>query len=613
MRRLVLVCCVGLLAASRGPAQTAQVGGDARARGSERITFEYVHYRPAKWNTEQITELENEFPNQGGLIYLYFRNNGGEPLDLRYWRANGQDESYWVLNHFVAWHRLYRNGIPPGGLGVLEINATAGDFGPGREFSFAWVDRSWRPVGTYSGVLEPDPVQISYLRVLPGMQEVEVHVRHTGGARIRFGDVRVEGHEVTETDWRARALDGAGHTIARAKLARPLQPAELLVAGVEVRGGGSARAVHAHRRAFEDYFPIGIWTNGPDLWDTLHRLHIDTMVGPRGADDAFYTEAAPKYGFRSMVHTGMPLDVDAVRGLADNPSVLCWMIRDEPDWSIPPNVMLYADEEVRRNNRTKPTFITLCRNIKFMEYAPIADIPCQDHYSVTAPSSSKWPFLYGTRLEETAWYTEDLRYASEPKGVWVWTQGIADWGQRVKRPVPTPEEAAAQLVLNLGRGAKGILWFNWHRERATVYTDIIDAMRGWGRVMKVLREDFLASEPALLDTAAPDQVDVAPLLNWDNLVLCLTNTDYDIHPEAYPFREKTDVAVSVALPAWLEPAAALHVAPDGIHPLPLETEGGRATLTLPKLHDTAVVVLANDSNTQAAYEAAYQAARAVEE
>lgn len=31
-----------------------------------------------------------------------------------------------------------------------------------------------------------------------------------------------------------------------------------------------------------------------------------------------------------------------------------------------------------------------------------------------------------TRLEETAYYTRDLKYAAEPKLIWVWTQGIAN-------------------------------------------------------------------------------------------------------------------------------------------------------------------------------------------
>lgn len=608
----VLFAALAMLAATFAAAQTAQVGGDREARGTEKMRIEYVHYRPAKWNTEQITEYENEHPNQGGLLYIYFRNTGDKPLDLRYWRANGQDESYWVLNHFVAWHRLWNNHTPPGGLGVLEINATSEDFGEGEEFAFAYVDRSWAPVATYTTELVPDPVQVSHIRVLPGMEAIEVHVRHTGGDALSFQNLAVENHEVTEATWRTDALEGPGHTIVRASLAKPLTPSELLVTGVTVRTGFSKRTVYAHRRAFVDAFPIGIWRNDPELWDRFHRLHIDTFVSGHNPEDKFYTEAAPKYGFKGMVHTGMPLSVDAVRALADEPAVSCWMIRDEPDWSIPANIMNYADQSVRKYNSTKPTFITLCRNIKFMEYAPISDIPCQDHYSVTAPSSSKWPHFYGTRLEETGYYTEDLKYAAEPKGVWVWTQGIADWSERPKRPVPTPNELAVQLVQNLGYGAKGILWFNWSDKHQEKYPEAVDAMQHWGRVMKVLRQDFLAAEPANLDVHAPAEVDVMPLVNWNTVLLCVTNRDYDLHPEAYPFRTQEQVAVSFDLPAWMAPKAALAIDPDGVKPLPLDVDEGRATITFDTIEAARTAVLMNDPARQQLYEQAYNTAVNIE-
>ena len=583
-------------------AQTAQVGGDREARGTEKAAIEYVHYRPAHWNTEQVTEYENEFPNEGGLIYVYFRNKqASEPLDLRYWRANGRDESYWVLNHFISWHRLYQNNIAPGELGVLEINATSKDFAEGEPFRFSLVDRSWRPALHYDGKLTVDPVQVSFIRVLPGMQAVEVHVRYLGNERLLFQDLMIDGHAVEHVDWRADRLQGPGQTIARVQLAEPLKPSELLIVQIGVREGFKQRTIFAHRRAFADIFPIGLWNSDPENWERFHQLNFDTMVGPGRGDHPFYTEAVEKYGFRSMVHTGMPANIDMIRDLADNPAVVCWMIRDEPDWSIPANIMLYADEEVRQRNDTKPTFITLCRNIKFFEYAPIPDIACQDHYSVTAPSSSKWPAPYGTRLEETAYYTEDLKRAAEPKPVWVWTQGIANWGERPKRPVPTPEEAAAQLILNLGRGAKGILWFNWSDELVPKYPDLMACIGGWSRVMKVMREDFLTSEPANLNVKAPVQVDVATLVNWDKVILCITNTDYDIDPEAYPFREKVDLEVSLDLPAWITPKTAVQVSLEGVAPRAFTVEGSRATVTLPKLHDVALIVLAND-DVKAAYE-----------
>ncbi len=588
--------------------QTAQVGADAKARGSDKLRVEYVHYRQAQWESARVEEFEKEPANEGGLVYVYFRNVTDEPVDLRYWRINRQDESYWRLNHHIAWDRGYQRRVAPGELGVLEVNGLTKDFSPGENFDFQYVGSSWRPVTRFRGVLGEDPVQIACIRVLEGLQELEVHVRHMGDGEITLGTTTVEKHTVVGVDWVGSPIAGPGHAIARVKLGEPLALSELTVVGIELTGGEAARTVYAHRRAFVDFFPIGTWSGNEETYALLRRLHIDTIVKGGSSTDPFFSELVHKYGFRTIVHTGQPVNVDMVRDLGTQPAVACWMLQDEPDWSIPSNIMLFCDRTVRHYNKTVPTFITLCRNIKFFEYAPISDIPCMDHYSVTAPSSSKWPKPYGTLLEETGWYTRDLKRASEPKPIWIWSQAIANWGQRPKRPVPTPEELAAQLVLNLGQGAKGILWFNYDHKVAERFPDVRNAMRNWGRVLEVLRDEFLTSEPAALNVTAPEAVDVAPLVTRDMLLLCITNLDYEIHPEAYPFQEKKDIEIGVALPTWLMPTTALRVSPAGIEALPCRVEDGNAHVTLGGLKACEVIALPNAAETQARFEERYRRA-----
>ena len=607
MMRTIGLLMLGLGFALGALPQTEQVGADRKARTTDKLRLEYLHYRPAQWEHEKVTESEREPHNEGGLLYLYLKNVCEKSVDLKFWRAQGKDESHWRLNHFIAWDRLYDSRLDPGELTVLEINALASDFAPGRPFSFAYVDRTWRPAIQYKAELRADPVQIACIRMLPGLQDLEVHVRYEGTAAIRLDGLDVEGQATADLRWTVQDLEGPGHAIARLRLAEAVRPAALLVLRLEVTVGGKTRAVYAHRRAFEDFFPIGTWSGNDATYDLLHRHHIDTLVRGGSKTDTFYQEIAPRYGFRTMVHTGLPVNVDLVRDLGDHPAVLCWMLQDEPDWSIPSNIMLFADKTVRHYNRTKPTFITLCRNTRFFEYAPISDIPCMDHYSVTAPSSSRWPKFYGTYLEETAWYTRDLKAASEPKPIWIWSQAIASWSERPKRPVPTPNELAAQLALNLGRGAKGILWFNYEHDVAERYPEVRDAMRGWGRVMRLLREEFLGSEPLALAVEAPNKLDVAPLVTWDALILCLTNLDYQIHPEAYPFVTKTGVSVTVALPPWITPQSAVRLAPEGVTALDLSLTEGKARIAVGDIEACAVVVLHNPPESAAAYETAYRA------
>ncbi|MBM3290839.1 MAG: hypothetical protein FJY92_11875, partial [Candidatus Hydrogenedentes bacterium] len=510
-------------------AQTAQVGADPNAGINQKLRVEYVHYRPAKWETTKVVEYENEHPNEGGLLYFYVTNVSQSPVSLRYWRLNNRDESYWVLNHFVAWHRLLKNGLAPGETTVLEISATTRDFGPGNPFLFNLVDETWEPCLGHQGLLQEDAVNVSFIRVLPGMQDLEVSLRHTGRGAVTFTDLALVGLQTANVEWRGKELDGPGNAIARVKLAQPVAPSTLLMVRVGVKTDQGERAVYAHRRAFADYFPIGTWGMDTELQEWLKADHVDLGILGGKRTDPFFAETAQRLGLRAAVHTGEPVNVDMVRDLSGHPAVACWMLRDEPDWSTPADVMLFCDRTVKQYDSTIPTFINLCRNAKYFDYAGIPDITGHDHYSVTAPSSSKWPHEYGTRLEETAYYTSDLKYASEPRPFWVWSQGNHDgWGERPLRPVPTPEELSAQLVLNLGRAAKGILWFTYNPKMSVKYPETRESMRGWNRVMNVLRDDLLAAEPLEGEIDAPKLVDAAVLVSWDKAIVFATNVDYDI-------------------------------------------------------------------------------------
>jgi hypothetical protein len=596
-----------LVSALSASAQTAQVGADREARSRDKLTLEYLHYRPARWEKEQVVEFENEFPNEGGLLYLYLRNTSDKPMSLRFWRVNGQDESYWRLNHFIAWDRLYDKDLAPGELTVLEINAKTKDFAPGAPFKFSFVEGEWKPVISYKGTLAESACRISYVRVWPSRDRLTVHFRQDSGENFTVDSIAVEGSEAALGD--VAYVPGAA--VATVTLSQPLPAGQLTILKAQVKTGETTTPVYAHRRAHGDFFPIGVWSLKDDTAEALRRMHIDTAVAGGDPNDPFY-DWGIKLGFNNMVHTGVPTREKQVLALKDKPSIQCWMIQDEPDWSIPSNIMLHTDTELREYDITKPSFITLCRNIKFMEYGTIADIPCQDHYSVTAPSSSKWPKPYGTRLEETAWYTKDLKYATEPKPIWVWTQGLGDWGQRPKRTVPTPNELAAQLILNLGRGAKGILWFNHSKELQEKWPDAAEAMRHWGRVMSVLREDFLDADVWAADVQAPEGVDVAPLLGRDRTLLLLTNTRYEIHPEAYPFQSFDAVPLSANWPGDV-PANVVRVSPEGVSDVPFTHADGKLNIDAGALEAAGVVVILNDPAAAQDYRDTYTATVAKEQ
>ena len=96
--------------------------------------------------------------------------------------------------------------------------------------------------------------------------------------------------------------------------------------------------------------------------------------------------------------------------------------------------------------------------------------------------------MFLARLEETGIYTRDLKIASEPKPIWVWSQGLFDWDERPEQSVPTPEELGVQLVQNIGNGTKGILWFTFREGPGQQFPATKKAIQEWGRVIRLLRE-----------------------------------------------------------------------------------------------------------------------------
>ncbi|MBX3177170.1 MAG: hypothetical protein KF886_07415 [Candidatus Hydrogenedentes bacterium] len=602
-----LLLLFGVALAAR--AQTAQKGASTELAPDQKLRIDRIEYRPARWETEALREIEQDTPNQGGLIHIYLTNTSDESRRLRYYRLNGKDESHWLLGRFLAWHRWYDTNLRPGQSTVLEVNAVSAEFAEGNPLSVAIVDGTWEPVGFGETALRPDPVRVASIVMPDNLSEMTFHVRYTGTGSIRFTSAEVLNHTVKNVTWTAAEGQGPAHTIGTLALDKPMAPSELLILRIGVEENGETRQVYAHRRAHTSRFPIGAWSGDESTYAFQRRIHIDTLVQGGRKEDPFYAELVPKYGLHTMVHaSGVGAAVDTLRSLGGHPAVTCWMLYDEPDWSILPSDMLLKDQSTKSIDASIPTMITLCRNVKFFEYASIPDIPCHDHYCVGAPTSSVWPHIYGTRLEETGYYTRDLKEASEPKPIWVWSQAIADWDQRPKRYCPTPDEIAAQLMFNLGRGAKGILWFNFSQKEADRFPDAVEAMRDWGRVMRVVRDDLLLADPVALRTTAPDQVDVAPLVAPDKLLLCVTNQNYEIHPESYPFTPHENVTIETSLPAWIDPARVVAVTPEGVTPVEFERTDTGLRIALGELRVCTLLAVLNDAADESAYQKAYEVA-----
>ena len=160
------------------------------------VSIEYVHYRPVSYETEKVIERQNERKNEGGLVFVYLKNISDNKIGFRNWYLNRKESIEFRLSGDIAWDRLHPEKLAPGEMGVLEISGISEDFASDKPFEFAVIDKSWRPAGAIRTTLKRDPIEMTFVRVLPGMKEVQVHISNSGEKDLQILDAEVVGSKV---------------------------------------------------------------------------------------------------------------------------------------------------------------------------------------------------------------------------------------------------------------------------------------------------------------------------------------------------------------------------------------------------------------------------------
>jgi len=598
---LPLILCILHIFAFFSPC-SAQGEGSGQADKGLPVEIQHLAFRPARWEEKALTEVVNERRNEGGLVFVYYTNTSDKPVRLREWFMNEREGGHFRLAYDIAWDRRYTETIQPGETTVIEICGTSEDFQTGKAANFSILGRNWRPVARWSGNFLDEKVRISSMVIDSSLKKITLHIRNLTGKQSRIRSVSVEGREM-DTHWLSSdRLERKGHVVAQLGLVESLAPGQLVIVKAELEMEGEITSVYSHRNAYADYFPNGTWGIKEEQYEDAQRHHLNTMVRGGRSTDPFFAADYLSTGLKAMPHTGIYPDVEMIRDLEDHPAVACWYLQDEPDWNKTSQLVMACNTMTRKLSVKKPTLLTLCRNVKFFEYAFIPDIPCHDHYSVTAPTTSKWPHLYGTRLEETGYYTADLKHASEPKPVWTWTQGLHLWDERPKMPLPSPEELGAQLFFNLGRGAKGNLWFTFRENAGRLYPETRKALQRYSRLVRMLEKDLLLSDPYHGQRSSSASIDVAPLVSPDKMIVFITNTDYDIRDTAYLWRDARDVEVRMEIPDWFLPEEAFELDPStGIKNITWKPGHKEISFVIPEIHMGTVVVFSRGKGTAEEY------------
>lgn len=376
----------------------------------------------------------------------------------------------------------------------------------------------------------------------------------------------------------------------------------------------------------EPRFPIGVWQSSSDFRTHKYRQELSEaridapFLGLRSGD--YPEEFFEKYGFVPMGNprpfVGGELEpefeqemLDFIERYGNSPRFIAYNSAEEPDWHksetpYPVTMTTLARTEALRKVAPRhPIAGTLCRFRRFYQFAPIFDIPIMDAYRVGAPSADKGPLRWGNYLESVSAYTQDLKRNSEPSPIWVWAQGVHTWSGRafvdgqIGNPIPTPSEARAQLYMQLGEGAKGVLWFrymtpdnmeNTYRndfkkmkeriEELEKQGELRDWMKGWQVSESDLEAAFTQCREFRADTWAATQemntemcmlrpilsrgdvyprvwvqsasdrrkIYLAAIASDQAIVLFVANLDYDFRPRGYRFKPQKGIRIGIDRP-----------------------------------------------------------------
>ena len=96
------------------------------------------------------------------------------------------------------------------------------------------------------------------------------------------------------------------------------------------------------------------------------------------------------------------------------------------------------------------------------------------------------------------------------------------------------------------------------------------------------------------------------------LFLFITNQDYEIDDQSYPFRKQRDVRVSVELPSWITAKDVYSITPNGIKDLPFKVTKGKAIIRPGDIDVCQLVAVVPEGTSKQRHQQEYENARADE-
>lgn len=410
---------------------------------------------------KQIGIYNNRLENildTGGLIYLFVRNTGPANETFNTVSLNGTDINtlYAAGTGPVKWWRAWPTTIKSGETMTVTIKGIDALVKEGGTLS-AEVQSVNETRAAATAVMATPRLRLGAVVPSPDLKTVHVYVRNTETTQsVTLDQVYLNDNVTAQATFLGRTIAPGSLGIVKVAYAQaqPLLKA-LAVRVTATRQDGTPVAVGAPARLVEPWFPLGTWDSG--LYGNvagqqeLRALQIDlTWTGGNfPANLTMYNT----YFIRSVNSTTNP------GSQATNPSIGTWGVADEPDAASPRKKgydVQVSNAPYWAADPNHATYVNLCENRRYNEYANITDIIGVDHYSMYAQTNIAANGYRGL-LPEALDLTEQLKDNSEPQRMWTWSQLV--FSGSAWKALPDPWGVHWQFWAQVAGGAKGVLWF----------------------------------------------------------------------------------------------------------------------------------------------------------
>jgi hypothetical protein len=573
------------------------------------VSVDAAFYRPDRgtpfaWfeTARGIEHFYRENYRAAGLMEVYLRNDGKEPVSVERIFVNGKDVTEPEKGGDVVWWRLRPNPIPAEGFGELLIRLREAP----REPIAIEVQTSTKGTLRLKIQPAPTPVRMEGLAFDEKGEQIFAFVELVGEGKQRITRVLLDGEDVTKQTLILSPNFWFNVCPIVVRSPKRLAFGSFHYLRVDTDKGAKAAVLF---RARDDFFPFGSYGYVTPKEYASNNCNLYVCFGAMRTNELDALKSYGLKGVSALVGEGGPR-----KETIGHKALWAYYLMDEPDVhdyyveGLPheKRVGSYAMEMVKRDLRCYTadpsvlTFLTVDLTYKpanWFTYGRISDVLNTDPYALHVG----WEMRSVFEVAETA------RLACAPNMMTITYQAffhepVAKQHEGKFPRMPFPEEVRAMMHYALAGGAKGLIAYIHCTERsgdviswgAQDYPDV------WFEIGRVYRELELVapvlsrSHPMDIAKSLTQGIFVRALVAPDAIAIVCVNERIKSLPEKFVSATVTDAEIEVSLPPWLAVKVAAVVGEGKFAALPVKLTDREVRIKLPELKVANIILLASD-------------------